>query len=294
MNYVWKSVATCLVGFTLTTGLAISTVLPAWAADPFRTSSPKAIGPEAQAAFELMFKNGDYPAAKKRLNTALGTTEANDPLVQAMRASVAYLEQDLPGMQIYAGKTRATAQKLLTIDPLRGHIYTGVSYLIDAGYAVTTQGIVSGTPAALGAVQKLLDEIRVAQEINPDDPELNLVKGYMDMLIATVLPVADLEGALSSLRKSSPDYLKWRGIALGYRDAKKPDQALDAVNKALAAAPNNPELNYLKGQILWMKDDVASAKQEYRTALSKAKQLPPGLTKQINNECTTLTGASCL
>lgn len=294
MNYVWKSVSTCLVGFTLTTGLAISTVLPAWAADPFRTSNPKAIGPEAQASFELMFKNGDYPTAKKRLDAALGTTEASDPLLQAMRASVAYLEKDLIGMQVYANKTRVTAQKLMNTDPLRGHIYKGVSHLIEAGHAITTQGVVSGTPAALGSVQKLLDEIRAAQEINPDDPELNLIKGYMDMLIATVLPLADLEGALSSLRKSSPDYLKWRGIALGYRDAKKPDQALDAVDKALAAAPNNPELNYLKGQILWMKDDLEPAKQQYRTALSKSKQLPPGLTKQINNECTTLTGASCL
>jgi hypothetical protein len=32
----------------------------------------------------------------------------------------------------------------------------------------------------------------------------------------------------------------------------------------------------------------------YRQALAKSKQMPPNTIKQINSECTTLTGADCL
>jgi len=279
-----------LAGFL---GMATITA-PVQAGDPFRTTNPKTIGNDTQAAFELMFKRGDYPAATKQLDKAL-RTEPNDPLTQSLKASLAYVEQDFPGMLIYAQRTRDRAEQLKNTDKLRGHLYAGVGYLIEAGHAISTQGAFSGTTQALGLVQKVLDEIKAAQKINPKDPELNLIKGYMDMLIASVLPLADLEGALSSLRAASPDYLKYRGIALGYRDAKKSDQALEAVNKAIASAPDNPELQYLKGQILWQKGgDLEPAKQLYRQALTKSKQMPPNTTKQINNECTTLTGADCL
>jgi len=267
---------------------------PSQAGDPFRTSNPKPIGNDTQAAFELMFKRGDYQAATKQVDKAL-RNDLNDPLPQALKASLAYVDQDFAGMQIYAKKTRERAEQLKATDKLRGHLYSGVSYLIEAGHAVSTQGAFAGTTQALGLVQKVLDEIKTAQAINPQDPELNLIKGYMDMLIASVLPLADLEGALSSLRIAAPDYLKYRGIALGYRDAKKPDEALDAVNKAIFAAPDNPELQYLKGQILWQKGgDLEPVKQLYRQALAKAKQIPPNTLKQINNECTTLTGIDCL
>jgi tetratricopeptide (TPR) repeat protein len=267
---------------------------PIYAGDPFRSNNSKAIGNDTQAAFELMFKRGDYPAATKQLDKAL-RTEPNDPLTQSLKASLAYVEQDFPGMLIYAQRTRDRAEQLKSTDKLRGHLYTGVGYLIEAGHAISTQGAFTGTTQALGLVQKVLDEIKSAQAINAQDPELNLIKGYMDMLIASVLPLADLEGALSSLRIAAPDYLKFRGIALGYRDAKRPNEALEAINKAIAAAPDNPELQYLKGQILWQKGgDLEPAKQLYRQALAKSKQIPPNTTKQINNECTTLTGADCL
>jgi tetratricopeptide (TPR) repeat protein len=273
--------------------LAVAIASPASAGDPFRTKNPKPIGADTQTAFELMFKQGNYPAATKQLNKAL-RSEYEDPLTQGMRASVAYIDKDLQSMQIYANKTRAAAQKLMEKDKLRGHLYMGVSYLLEAGYIVTSQGVVNGAPTALGLVDKLLKEIETAQEIDPNDPELNLIKGYMDMLIASVFP-SDLEKALSSLRNSAPDYLRYRGIALGYRDAKKPSEALDAVDKAITAAPDNPELRYLKGQILWMKgcSGVEAAKKEYRKALEKSKQLPSELAKQINGEYSSLSNSKC-
>lgn len=294
-----KSYFRSLSAHILAVVLASSVTLPAWAGDPFRTTNPRVISPQAESAFQQMFKQGNYAEAVKQVDQAL-KADTVDPIVYGIKASLYYLNKsnndDLEFMNIYAKKTRDAAQKLLSTDPLRGHIYTGVSYLLEAGYIVTKDGLVRATPRALGLVQQLLDEMKLAEEIDPTDPEFNLIKGYMDMLIAGVLPLADLETALESLRKSSPEYLKWRGIALGYRDAKKADLALDAVNKALAAAPENPELHYLKGQILWQKggNEVSGAKQMYRLALSKAKQLPPVLAKQINSECTQLTGKSCL
>lgn len=263
------------------------------AKDPFRTSNPRAIGNQTQRAFELMFRDGNYPAASRQIDKAL-RTEANDPLVHGMKASFAYLEQDYLGMKLYAVKTRAAAEKLMSTDPLRGHIYMGVGYLIEAGHAVKTEGIVSGAPKGLALVQKLFDEIKMAQAIAPNDPELNLIKGYMDMLIATVIPNSDVESALSSLRTSSPDYLRWRGIAIGYRDTKDLDKALVAVNKAIEAAPKNPELIYLRGQIFWLRNDIEAAKKNYRQAIAKRNQLPQDLVKQINSECTGLTGSSCI
>lgn len=279
-----------LVGF-----FAAAIALPSWAGDPFRTSNPRAIGSESQAAFELMFKQGNYPAASKQIDKALRAGEGSDPMLQGMKAAVAYLEGDLAGMQVYTNKTREAAKNLMGTDKLRGHLYTGASYLLEGGYLVKTQGVVNAAPKALSLVQKLLDEVQEAQEIDANDPELNLIKGYMDLLIASALPFGDLETALSGLKNAAPDYLKWRGVALGYRDAKKADLALEAVEKALASAPDNPELHYLKGQILWLKggNDLSDAKKQYRLALSKSKQLPKELADQINRECSALNGSQC-
>ncbi|MDX1976553.1 MAG: Sll0314/Alr1548 family TPR repeat-containing protein [Pseudanabaenaceae cyanobacterium bins.68] len=286
-----KFLASTLTTLALALTLASS---PARAGDPFRTTNPRPISADTQAAFELMFKQGDYPSASKQLDRAL-RSDPSEPLAQSLKASLAYIEQDFQGMLIYARRTRDRAEQLKAKDKLRGHLYSGVGYLIEAGHAVSTQGLFSGTAQALGLVQKVLDEIKSAQAVNDQDPELNLIKGYMDMLIASVLPLADLEGALGSLRRSGPAYLKYRGIALGYRDAKRATEALEAVDQAIAAAPENPELLYLKGQILWQKgDNLDLAKQFYIQALAKAKQIPPNTLRQINSECTTLAGNDCL
>ncbi|MEE3716982.1 Sll0314/Alr1548 family TPR repeat-containing protein [Tumidithrix elongata RA019] len=270
--------------------LATAIALPSWAGDLFRSSNPRPIGAETQKSFELLFKEGNFPAAVKQIDLAL-KSEADEPLIQALRASVAFIREDYLDMKVYGDKTRAQAQKLLSTDKLRGHIYLAASNLIEAGYVVKTQGLTSA-PTALPLVQAALDEIKTAQDMDPQDPELNLVKGYMDMLIASVLPLSDLENALTSLKQyAAPDYVKWRGIALAYRDARKTDLALEAVNQALVAAPNNPELYYLKGQILWLKGGNSrdDARQNYIKALSKAKQLPPPLVGVISTECRNLT-----
>ncbi|MBD2188732.1 Sll0314/Alr1548 family TPR repeat-containing protein [Pseudanabaena mucicola] len=271
--------------------VSVATVMPSFAADPFRSKNARPIGSETQKAFELMFKEGNYNAAVKQLNAAVAT-EANEPLLFALRASTFFATEDYLGMQVAGQRVRKNAESLRGKDNLRAYIYLAASDLIEAGYIVKTQGI-SSAPRALPLVQSVLDYLQKAKDIDPNDPELNLIKGYVDMLIASVLPLSDLESALQSLRQfAAPDYLKWRGIALAYRDARRPDLAIDAVNKALASAPNNPELHYLKGQILWMQggNSTAEAKKFFELALSKSNQMNPSLLSEIRDQCRNLSG----
>ncbi|MCS6960429.1 MAG: Sll0314/Alr1548 family TPR repeat-containing protein [Pseudanabaenaceae cyanobacterium SKYGB_i_bin29] len=266
--------------------------LPAWAGDPFRTTNPRPIGNETEKAFQLLFQQGNYLAGAKQVDTAL-RTEADEPLLHSLRAAIAYLEKDFPGMLVYANRIKDNAQKLLPRDKLRGHLYTGVGLFMEAGHIVSTQGVIKGSPQAIAVLQKALEEIAKAQEVDPTDPELNLIKGYMDILVASVLPLADLEAALNTLRQAAPEYLRWRGIALGYRDAKKSDLALEAVDKAIALAPQNPELFYLKGQILWQKGSIEEGKRFYRLAAERSSQLPKEVARQLLQECAAITGAKC-
>ncbi|PZU98914.1 MAG: hypothetical protein DCE90_03670 [Pseudanabaena sp.] len=279
------------IALMLTTLMSFATAVPASAADPFRTSNARAIGAETQKAFELMFKEGNYASAVKQLDVAI-RTEANEPLLFALRASTFYAQEDYLGMQVAGKRVRANAEALRGKDNLRAHIYLAASDLIEAGYIVKAEGL-SSAAKALPLVQSVFDNIKKAQDIDPKDPELNLIKGYIDMLIASVLPLSDLESALASLKTyAAPDYLKWRGIALAYRDARIPNLALEAVNKALVAAPNNPDLSYLKGQILWMQggSNIPEAKKQFESALKKAKQLNPTLLAEIRQQCQNLSG----
>ncbi|HIK26007.1 MAG TPA: tetratricopeptide repeat protein, partial [Thermosynechococcus sp. M46_R2017_013] len=57
--------------------------------------------------------------------------------------------------------------------------------------------------------------------------------------------------------------------------------ALNAVDQALAVAPNNPELLYLKAQILAASGNQSEAQQYFQQALAKQNQLPQGIRKEI-------------
>jgi len=284
-----KLISASVSASLLTVLVSVATAMPSFAADPFRTSNARAIGSETQKAFELMFKEGNYVEAVKQIDKAIGT-EADEPLVFALRASTFYAKEDYLGMQVAGKRVRRNAEALQGKDNLRAYLYLAASDLIEAGYIVKTEGV-SSAPRALPLVQSVFDNIKKAQDIDPNDPELNLIKGYIDMLIASVLPLSDLESALASLKQyAAPDYLKWRGIALAYRDARIAAPALEAVNKALVSAPNNPELHYLKGQVLWMGNNVPEAKKQFELALSKAKQLNPSLLSEIREQCRNISG----
>lgn len=265
---------------------------PILAGDPFRTSNPKPIGDATEAAFNALFKDGNYKEAAERYVPAAESKEPNEPLVYALKASLAYTDWQgdkenkalLASLKSSAVKTRETAQQLEATDPLRGNLYTAVSHALEAAAIVGEDGTVKGAPQALSKLQEVYRELDAAEKIAPNDPELNLLKGWMDLLIAVNLPFSDPQQAIERLEKAAPAYLAYRGMAVGYRDLKKYDKALEYVDIALKNTPDNPELKYLKAQILVGLDKNQEAKVHFQNALTKSAQLPKDLVAQLVRE----------
>jgi tetratricopeptide (TPR) repeat protein len=266
-------------------------VNPSLAADPFRTTQPHKIGDQTEAAFKAIFQQGDYQGAERYLQQAL-LKEPNEPLAYAMKASLAYTNQDLNTLDTYSKKTLETSQKLISSDPLRGNLYTAVGHFLQGAFILSRNGTVNGAPQALSELRQVYDYIDKAEAVSSNDPELNLLKGYMDLMLAVNLPFANPQQAIERLEKNAaPRYLVDRGIAIAYRDLKQYDQALDYTNRALKETSNNPELYYLKAQILKAQARKNNNQQlmleaisDFDKALSKKAQLPSGIVKQIERE----------
>ncbi len=277
-----RSAAIFTSGFTLAWSLVANPAL----ADPFRSNNPHQIGDQTEQAFKMMFEQGDYVQAAQILQTA----ETNEPLAYAMKAALAYIDKNWDVMGENARLTRETAEQLLTTDPLRGHLYVAAGQFLEGAYTLSTQGTVRATPALLGKLQQVFDNLEAAEKIDPQDPELNLMKGYMDLMLAVNLPFSNPDQAIDRLQTyASPDYLAQRGIAIAYRDLDKPDQALVAVDSAIQQTPNNPELYYLKAQILRKQGKEQESLRFFRQALAKQSQLPSNLAYQIAwEQCRTV------
>ncbi|HEY9903942.1 MAG TPA: Sll0314/Alr1548 family TPR repeat-containing protein [Candidatus Sericytochromatia bacterium] len=257
-------------------------VLPTLAADPFRTSNARPIGKNTEAAFNSIFKEGDYKGAKRYLNQA-ASTESNEPLAHAMQAALAFTDGDLEGLNRHASKTLQTAQQLTSKDPLRGNLYTAVGHFLAGAYDIKKPG--GSTGGALIKLQKVIQYLDDAKKVDPNDPELNLLSGYMDLMLAVNLPFSDPAQAIQKIEKyGSPSYLAYRGIAVGYRDMKQYSKAMEFVDRALAATPNNPEVLYLKAQILVRQGNKQQALEFFKKALEKQAQLPKESAAQITYE----------
>jgi tetratricopeptide (TPR) repeat protein len=270
------------VAITLTIGL-----IPAQA-DPFRNGNPREIGDRTEEAFDAIFRDGNYVEAY----TILGSAEPDEPLAYAMQASLAYIQEDWELMEISATATRETAEQLVERDPLRGHLYIAAGHFLEGAYIASTQGLVSSTPTILGKLQQVFSHLNQAEEIDPSDPELNLLRGYMDLMLAVNLPFADPNQAIERLETyGAPSYLVYRGIAIGYRDLRQPDQALAAVDLALAETPDNPDLFYLRAQILRLLGDTEASVDYFQRALEMKDQLPRRMVHDIAYEqCRTAGG----
>ncbi|KPQ35178.1 MAG: TPR repeat [Phormidesmis priestleyi Ana] len=284
---IGRKLAIRLTSGLMALGLSLGSALPTVAADPFRANTSTAthdIGPLTERAFQAIFKEGNYIEAKRYLAEAQ-TAESEEPLVHAMLASMSYLSGDLPAVNASAIATKNAAETLKAADPLRGHLYSAVGTFLQGAYILKTEGVAKGTPAALGMLQQVFSELDEAESINPSDPELNLIKGYMDLMLAVNLPFSNPEGAISQMSTyGSPVYLTQRGIALGYRDLQEYGKAIEAVDQALAIAPENPELIYLKAQVLAKQGAQADSTALFQQALAYADQLPTSLVKQMTWE----------
>ena len=260
---------------------------PVLAKDPFRTKQSRDIGKYTETAFETLFFEGDYKTVNKYLSLA-ESEEADEPLAHAIKASLAYTEEDWDTLKTYALKTLATAQKLQPQDPVRGNLYLAVGHFLDGTYIYQKEG-------PIGAIQKLqlvFKYLDAAEDSDPSDPELNLIKGYMDLLLAVNLPFSSPEQAIERFQTyAAPNYLVERGLAVAYRDLKQYDKALQFANKALEIAPDNPEHIYLKGQIVRQigkkKNSIPlleEALDHFSQAASKSAQLPRFVTKPLERE----------
>ncbi|HEY9608284.1 Sll0314/Alr1548 family TPR repeat-containing protein [Allocoleopsis sp.] len=272
-----RTITTLASAAALVLGLWVN---PTFAKDPFRTNNPRPIGDNTEAAFNSIFKEGNYKAAKNYLQKA-EVSEANEPLAHAMMASLAYTTGEWETLKSHAIKTQQTAQQLKSTDPLRGNLYIAVGQFLEGSYDFKKDGPV-GALSKLQKVFQLLDE---AKKIDPKDPELNLLTGYMDLMLAVNLPFSDPAQAIEKLEKyASPSYLAYRGIAVGYRDLKKYPKALEFVNRALALTPNNPEVLYLKAQILRSQGNNKEAQDFFNKAVQQLDQLPKSSAAQITYE----------
>jgi tetratricopeptide (TPR) repeat protein len=262
-----------------------------WAGDPFRSQNPHKIGDQTEAAFKAIFQQGDYPATERYLDKAL-VAEPNEPLIYGMKASLAYGDHDWVTLKKYSEKILETGQKLIPGDPLRGNLYTAVGHFFKGAVVLLEQGTINGAGPALSELQQVYRYLDKAEAIAPDDPELNLIRGYMDLMLAVNLPFASPDSAIENLEKNAaPKYLVARGVALAYRDLKDYSQALIYANQAMAITTDNPEIYYLKAQILHEKGYreknkalLKEAISNFDTALSKKAKLPPNLVKQIERE----------
>ncbi|WP_267383637.1 Sll0314/Alr1548 family TPR repeat-containing protein [Cyanobacterium sp. uoEpiScrs1] len=260
---------------------------PSFAGDPFRKDDSRNIGDQTEAAFIAVFHEGNYSKAQAYLEEAV-KKEVNEPLAHAMQASLAYSNGDLGSMNTHAQQTLKAARRLIEEDPLRGNLYLAVGHFLEGAYTFKVKG-------AIGAVNKLpqvfsyLDE---AEKQDPNDPELNLLKGYLDLILAVNLPFSSPEDAIIRFeRYAAPDYMVSRAISAAYRDLKDYDKALRSIDRALESNTNNPEVQYLKGQILLnigIKNQDSENLQEaftyFERAMIRIEQLPVSVQTSLRHD----------
>jgi tetratricopeptide (TPR) repeat protein len=245
-------------------------------------------GSNVERAKESMFRDGDYIKARQYLKAAL-QTEPNEPLTYAMNTLYPFSSGDFEQVRVYGDKTTKVAAQLTNIDPLRANLYQGVGLAILGAYEMKKDN--GGALGALSKLQKVFQYMDKAKQSDPNNRELNLVKGYMDLLLAVNVPFSDTSQAIEQLKNAEPKYLALRGMYIGYRDLKEYDKAIAAINGAIELAPNNPELLYYKAQVLGIRgrekkndNDLRKSMQLFEAAYQKRNQLLLSTVAQILSE----------
>ncbi|WP_204106645.1 MULTISPECIES: Sll0314/Alr1548 family TPR repeat-containing protein [Spirulina sp. CCY15215] len=238
--------------FSLLLSSPIAIALSGWgslalAGDPFQRIPEKPIGDATEEAFDAMFKDGDYRKADRLIDAAL-REDGDEPLAYALRAGLAYNQGEWQVMLTHGKKTKEAAERLMARDPMRGNLYKGVGLMLEGAYDVLQNKNYLGAVPKLQAIFQAFDAAKAA---DANDPELNLAKGYMELLLAVNLPFSSPDTAIENFQRTAkPDYLVDRGLALAYRDLGRFQQALDHVERARSQTADNPEITYLKAQIL--------------------------------------------
>jgi tetratricopeptide (TPR) repeat protein len=245
-------------------------------------------GSNVEKAKEAMFRDGNYVKAKQYLESAL-KTEPNEPLTYAMNTLYPFSSGDYEKVREYGEKTSKAAEKLMKTNPLRGNMYQGVGWAILGAYEMKKAN--GGALGALSKLQKVFEYMDKAKKIDPNNPELNLIKGYMDLLLAVNVPFSDTNQAIDQLKNAEPRYLALRGMYIGYRDLKEYDKANTAISAAIKIAPQNPELIYYKAQLLGLRGreqnndrDLQESVKLFESAYQKSDRLLLSNVVQILTE----------
>jgi tetratricopeptide (TPR) repeat protein len=241
-----------------------------------------------ERAKEAMFRDGDYVKAKQYLDAAL-KTEPNEPLTYAMNTLYPFSSGDFEKVKDYGEKTTKAAEKLMKTNPLRGNLYQGVGGAILAAYELKKAD--GGALGALSRLQKVFEFMDKANKIDPNNSELNLIKGYMDLLLAVNVPFSDTSQAIDRLKNAEPRYLALRGMYIGHRDLKQYDLATKDIDAALKLAPQNAELIYYKAQILNIRgrelkndNELRESMELFKVAYKKSDRLLLSTISQILSE----------
>jgi tetratricopeptide (TPR) repeat protein len=271
-----------------------SVAAPSWAGDPFGRNKP--IGDKTEKVFRAIFDDGDYITAEKLIGDA-EKAEPDEPLIHALRASLLFAKSantsdtDKGNTKLFfnaAKSTQAAAEKLKKTDAARGNLYLAVGNFLESAHVIAQNGIVKGTPEALGKLTNAFQYLGEAEKLDSKDPEFNIMKGSMDLMLAVNvnLPLSDANAAIERVKQAKPSYISNRVLAWGFRDMDKLDDANKSVDAALKETPQNPELHYLKGQILVKQKKKAESVPFFKTALSKSnrEKLPDSLKAQFCND----------
>jgi tetratricopeptide (TPR) repeat protein len=241
-----------------------------------------------ERAKEAMFRDGDYVKAKQYLNAAL-KSEPNEPLTYAMNTLYPFSAGDFEKVKEYGDKTAKAGEELMKTNPMRGNLYQGVGLAILGAYEMKKAN--GGALGALSKLQKVFEYIDKAKKLEPNNPELNLVKGYMDLLLAVNVPFSDTTQAIEQLKNAEPRYLALRGMYIGYRDLKEYDKANVVIDAARKIAPQNPELTYYKAQLLAIRgrekkddNDLRESIKLFESAYQKNDRLLLSTIAQILSE----------
>ncbi len=247
----------------------------ALAADPFRVGiKARPIGLSLQGAFEDVFRYGRYQSSSLKLTKA-EVENPNEPLVYTLQAATAYQNNQKEAFLMTLPKIRAASKVIAAKDSARSHLYHGIAQGLE-GYFLKDN--LADLPKTLTYASSMLLEIDKAHQLSPNDPEINLFVGFVNMVLSKN------DEALKNFQKAGPPYLALRGQALIYRDTNDYANAQIAVDKAIAIAPQNPELLYLKAQILVKQKNSTEAVKFFDQALKLGTQLPEGTIKQIKKE----------
>jgi tetratricopeptide (TPR) repeat protein len=269
-------------------GFLLFNIGSAAAVDPFRSSTrSRTMSEPAVAAFQAMFEQGNYQNAQWHLQQAQ-SEETQEPMVYGMLAAFAYQQQDWQALADYTEKILTVSDSLKQRDLLRGNLYLAIGHFMEGAHSLATEGTLRGAPKALNKLEDVFTALDAAEAVNPEDPELNLIRGYLELFLSLNLPFNSPENAIIKLEEyGSPRHLAYRGIAIAYRDLKQLDKALDFVDKSLETVPDNPEVLYLKAQILaslgQKKDPIllTAAQENFQAALANPQQLPKRVVAQI-------------